>query len=279
MKRFNSYHSLNVFALELDKWEFPEHNHNFYEIIFVEKGAGDHILNEARLSYEAGDVFILRPEDGHYFEIKEVSKFIFLKFNEQLFTEKLAGGKTAKWLETTQTLLQTATTLHGSMVKDKEDKVHLHYLFQILLREFANTCAYSRELLLELFGGVMMLLARAQSTAQFGLQCPSNIEIDKISQILSFTRLHALDPEKMKIENIAAQFNMSPNYISIYVKKHSGQSIQQHIIQTKIKTASQLLKNGRYNVNEIALKLGFTDASHFNKIYKKYTGTSPTTRR
>ncbi|MEN5232719.1 AraC family transcriptional regulator [Sphingobacterium faecium] len=275
MQRFNSYYSLNVFALELDKWDFPEHNHNFYEIIFVEKGTGDHILNDARISYEAGDVFILRPEDGHYFEIKESTKFIFLKFNEQLFTEKLAGSKTAKWLETTQTLLQTASTINGNIVKDKDDKIHLHYLFQILLREFTNTCAYSRELLLELFGGVMMLLARAQSTAQFGLQCPSNTEIDKLSQILSFTRMHALNPEKMKIENIASQFNMSANYISIYVKKHSGQSIQQHIIQTKIKTASQLLKNGRHNINEIALKLGFSDASHFNKIYKKYTGTSP----
>lgn len=275
MQRFNSYYSLNVFALELDKWDFPEHKHNFYEIIFVEKGTGDHILNDARIPYEAGDVFILRPEDGHYFEIKEFTKFIFLKFNEQLFTEKLAGSKTAKWLETTQTLLQTASTINGNIVKDEVDKIHLHYLFQILLCEFSNNCAYSRELLLELFGGVMMLLARAQSTVQFGLECPSNTEIDKLSQILSFTRMHALNPEKMKIDNIASQFNMSPNYISIYVKKHSGQSIQQHIIQTKIKTASQLLKNGRYNINEIALKLGFSDASHFNKIYKKYTGASP----
>lgn len=275
MKRFNSYHSLNVFRLTLDRWEFPTHNHNFYEFIFIEKGQGKHILNELSFNYQAGDVLLLRPEDAHCFEIEQHTDFIFVKFNEQLFIEKLEGGKTAKWMEVIKTLLQNPSSINGSLVTDATDKTHLHQLLQILLIEFTKTCAYSREVVLELFGAVMMMVARSHSTTQYGDQCPSNTELDKLTQILGYIRLHALDTEKMRIENIAAHFAMSANYISIYVKKHSQIAIQQHIIQTKLKSAEQLLKNGRQNINEIAMKLGFTDASHFNKMYKKYKGVNP----
>ncbi|WP_158622529.1 helix-turn-helix domain-containing protein [Pedobacter sp. KBW06] len=275
MKRFNGYHSLNVFRLTLDEWTFPTHNHNFYEFISIEKGNGNHVLNDKSYAYTAGDVFLLRPEDAHYFEIAENTHFIFVKFTEQLFIEKLEGGKTAKWMEVIKTLLQNPASVNGSLVTDLQDKKHLSHLLQILLIEFEKTCAYSREVVLELFGAIMMMVARSHSTAQYGHQCPSNTELDKLNQILSYIRLHTMDAEKMRIENIAEKFAMSPNYISIYIKKHSNASIQQHIVQTKLKAAEQLLKNGRHNINEIASRLGFTDASHFNKTYKKHMGMSP----
>jgi AraC family L-rhamnose operon regulatory protein RhaS len=275
MKRFNSYHSLNVFRLELDRWEFPVHKHNFYEFIFVEKGSGHHFLNDVSFAYKEGDAFLLRPEDSHYFTLEEKTHFIFIKFTEQLFIEKLEGGKTAKWMEVIKILLQNASSVSGSLVEDVEDKKHLNYLLQILVIEFKKTCTYSRELVIELFGAVMMMLARSHSTTAYGEKCPGNTELDRLNQILGYLRLYALDAEKMRVENIAKHFVMSPNYISIYVKKHSGFSIQQHIIQTKLLSADQLLKNSRLNINEIAMKLGFTDASHFNKLYKKYKGVSP----
>lgn len=275
MTRFNSYHSLNIFRLEAETWSYPAHKHNFYELIFIEEGNGNHVLNDAVAPYHMGDVFLLRPEDTHYFEIEAPSKFIFLKFTEQLFIEKLEGSRTAKWLDILKTLLQSPFSVNGSLIKDKKDQDQLKHLLQILLAEFSHQCSYSRELQLELFGAVMMMLARAQATAQFGTQCPVNTELDKLSEILSYTRLHALDADKVRVESIARHFSMSPNYISIYVKKHSGLSLQQHIVQIKLKAADQLLKNGRNNINEIAVKLGFTDASHFNKIYKKYNGKNP----
>lgn len=279
MKRFNSYHSLNVSRLSLTQWEFPTHKHNFYELIFIEKGIGTHVLNELSFGYKAGDVFLLRPEDAHYFKIGKPTDFIFLRFNEQLFIEKLEGGKTAKWMEVIKTLLQNPSAINGSLVTDATDQKHLQSLLHILLIEFSKTCVYSREMVLELFGAVMMMVARSHSITQYGEQCPSNLELDRLNQVLGYIRLHALDAEKMRIENIATHFAMSANYISIYVKKHSQVSIQQHIIQTKLKSAEQLLKNGRQNINEIALKLGFTDASHFNKMYKKYKGLSPSLAR
>lgn len=275
MQRFHSYHSLNVFRLELDRWEYPLHKHNFYELIFIEKGRGNHVLNEASMRYRPGDLFLLRPEDAHYFEPEGAASFIFVKFTEQLFVEKLEGQKTAAWLEIIRQLLMAPSAVSGSLLTEAADRQHLKQLLLVLLAEFSRSCTYSRNVVLDLFGAVMMMVARSYTTTQYGHHCPANTELDKLNRILGYIRLHALDPEKMRVGQIARQFAMSPNYISIYIKKHSGFSIQQHVIQTRLKAAERLLKNGKHNINEIAARLGFTDASHFSKTYRKHKGISP----
>ncbi len=136
MKRFNNYHSLNIFELSLTQWEFPIHKHNFYELIFIQKGSGTHVLNELSFGYKTGDVFLLRPEDAHYFNIGKPTDFIFLRFNEQLFIEKLEGGKTAKWMEVIKTLLQNPSAISGSLVTDAKDQKHLQSLLQFYWLNF-----------------------------------------------------------------------------------------------------------------------------------------------
>jgi AraC-like DNA-binding protein len=39
--------------------------------------------------------------------------------------------------------------------------------------------------------------------------------------------------------------------------------------------ARKLLESGKYNVNEIGLKLGYSTASHFIASFKKKYGTTP----
>jgi len=100
-------------------------------------------------------------------------------------------------------------------------------------------------------------------------------EKDKVNAILTYVRQNVLDNEKIKISAIADEFNMSPNYVSVFIKKHAGISIQNYMIQTKMKMAERLLKQTSLNFSEIAMKMGFTDSSHFTKAFKKNRGMTP----
>lgn len=84
-----------------------------------------------------------------------------------------------------------------------------------------------------------------------------------------------MDRQKMKMENLAKEFAMSKNYISSYVKVQTGMSVQNHTLQFRLKAAEKLLKQSKFNINEIAEQLGFNDASHFNKLFKKNKNMSP----
>ncbi|WP_198666811.1 AraC family transcriptional regulator [Taibaiella helva] len=269
MERFNSFYALNVFVLERDTWEYPRHRHNFYELILIESGSGKHLLNDIEIPYRKGDVFLMGPDDAHYFVVARKTRFLFVKFTEQILFEKLDGNRKGKWADAVRGLLRPRYATTGSIVRRAEDRRPVFLLARLLLAEFGKSCLYSREAVLELFGALMIFIARNDNPA------PLNREKDRTGDILGYIRLHVGDREKVTREALAAQFHLSPNYIGIYVRKHTGLSLQQHIMQTRIKAAELLLKQSRLNISEIAERLGFNDASHFNKLFRKYRGMNP----
>jgi AraC family transcriptional regulator, L-rhamnose operon regulatory protein RhaS len=274
MKRFNSFHTINVFTLELERWEYEVHNHNFYELIFIEHGQGQHLLNELSYPYAQGDVFLLTPNDAHEFVIEQKTTFIYLKFTEQVFLEKLNGTKKSHWEAALKNVLTQFVNDKGTIIHSQQDTDNLFALLKIMLYEFKNKALFNNEVVLELFGSVMAIITRNINQNRLFLRVFEQ-DAEKINALLTYIRINAVDNEKMDIKNMAQHFHMSPNYISIFVKKHTGLSIQQHIIQSKLKTAEKLLIQNRFNINEIAERLGFNDASHFNKFFKKYKSVNP----
>ncbi|KDN55691.1 AraC family transcriptional regulator [Flavobacterium seoulense] len=274
MQRFNSFHSINVFSLELDTWIYELHKHNFYELIFIEEGKGKHLLNEISFTYQKGDVFLLTPDDAHEFIIEEKTIFTYVKFTEQVFIEKLSQNKKTQWEESLKNVLTMNEFNIGSIIMNQQDNDNLFLILRVLKSEFTAKKTFGNEAVMELFGALMTIITRNLNESK-NVQNRFSQDIEKLNNILTYLRINALDNNKMKVENIAQRFLMSPNYISIYIKKHTGISLQHHIIQLKLKTAEKLLMQQRFNINEIALKLGFNDASHFNKIFKKYKLVSP----
>ena len=58
-------------------------------------------------------------------------------------------------------------------------------------------------------------------------------------------------------------------------KEITGQTPLWHLNYIRLRSAKALLKSGKENITETALKCGFNDASYFCKLYKKYFGKSP----
>ena len=275
MKRFTNFHSLNVFSLHLDVWEYEWHTHNFYEVIFIEQGTGMHLLNGLRFEYNTGDIFLLTPEDAHAFEIQSTTIFTFVKFTEQLFFELIDNPHAKEAVNSIKNAILNTNNRLGSVVASSTDSKYLFDLLKVLQYEFRNDAPYQYAIALSVFKSMMLYLARHRNESALLL---SNAN-DRLQAVLSYIRLHALDAEKMKINTLAATFHLSPNYISAYIKNHTGLSLQHYVIQIKLKQAEQLLLQNNFTVGEIASRLGFNDASHFNKLFKKYKGVAPTAFR
>lgn len=274
MKRIVNFSSFNVFSIEKEVWDVEYHNHNFYELIIIEKGKGFHHLNGIVFPYKKGDVFLLRPSDGHEFSIKTKTRFIYIKFTEQYIWETLLINKKNELKKVIQLLMEDRSFVYESAIKNKTDRVHLLQLAHILLYEFSHQSRYNKDIVIDIFSAIITVLIRNTMETTTNKKWISQ-HLSRIEKILYYINVNVLDTDKMKIENLAKEFMLSSNYISIYVKKQTGFSIQQHIIQYKIKTAEKLLLQSPYNINEIADKLGFNDTSHFNKIFKGYQQMSP----
>ncbi|CAM1347002.1 AraC family transcriptional regulator [Tenacibaculum insulae] len=275
-KRFYITKNLDVLEFEaVGEWGYPRHKHNFFEITFILKGSGQHILNDSIINYNKGDIFFLTPKDEHEFVVAEPTTFGIIKFTEQLFLEKASFSSSNYWRKSIDTVVFHANIIAESVVHCKNDQQQLMGLYTLIKSEMENALSYNRNVLTELFGALLIILSRnLKSTIKNrGIQTISNKE--KIDGILTYVRQNVLDKEKVKIKSIADQFYLSPNYVSVFIKKHAGISLQQYVIETKIKMAERLLKQTHLSINEIAEKLKFTDSSHFNRIFKKKVGVNP----
>jgi len=81
--------------------------------------------------------------------------------------------------------------------------------------------------------------------------------------------------EVITLNSMADYVNLSPSYLSAIFKKETNTTLSEYVRRCRIETAQNLLKYSEYSCVEIANYLAFSSHSHFNTLFKKYTGYTP----
>lgn len=82
--------------------------------------------------------------------------------------------------------------------------------------------------------------------------------------------------EKLSIESISEELEVSASYLSRKFKEVTGQTFLDFLNKYRIQQAVTLLNTGEHRISEISEATGFTDYKHFCSVFKKYTLKSPT---
>ncbi len=78
------------------------------------------------------------------------------------------------------------------------------------------------------------------------------------------------------LSQLATRLNISNEYLSSVFKKETGKTVTQYIRERRLKYAVHLLKYTNLQVQTVALHCGFLDVQYFSKLFKKYSGMTPT---
>ena len=81
--------------------------------------------------------------------------------------------------------------------------------------------------------------------------------------------------EQMSLETISSQFYINPTYFSQLFKKTIGENFSTYLIMKRIEKAKMLLATMSFKIYQVSKMVGYNDDKHFGKIFKKYTGQSP----
>lgn len=93
--------------------------------------------------------------------------------------------------------------------------------------------------------------------------------------------LHACEILNENIENppslmaVARECGISTDRLSKGFRMLTGQTVCQYIRDCRMEKARKLLRSGEYNVTEACLEVGYSNLSHFARIYKNYFGYNP----
>jgi len=110
--------------------------------------------------------------------------------------------------------------------------------------------------------------------------------VDKLYQCTEYSKLESVI-EKVKryislnidkdltCKQIANQVFLHPNYLNRIFKRKMGISLSTYLLQERIMKAKELLSNTDIPVSLVAAFVGYTNFSHFSRLFKKYVGVTP----
>ena len=99
---------------------------------------------------------------------------------------------------------------------------------------------------------------------------------DRLMEMINYIQSNY---QTVTLEDMADAFHLSTPYISKYIKDKSGKTFGAHVTHVRLKKAKTLLKNGNMTVENISYAIGYPNAEHFIRVFKKEFGVTPTQYR
>ncbi|MBL7736944.1 MAG: AraC family transcriptional regulator [Chitinophagaceae bacterium] len=270
------FEPLVIHDFEEKAFHLPVHSHTYYELVYIHKGNGIHLLNNSRLSYKSGDLFIISPEDEHYFEIAKSTRFTFIKFTDDYFSGHKMYYEADAFIS-----LTPGNIMRNKLLKEVKLKMD-EPCISILKNTIENIVAYnckkniSRSPLI--FYQILSILGLIKEAA-----AKLNIRIDngqpEKEELISYIHQHIYEPPLIQIKNIAAHFAISSTYFSDYFKKKFGISYRSYTNDYRLKIIEKRLAVPAITLGQIADEFGFTDESHLHKFFKTHKGVGPNAYR
>jgi len=271
MQKLKQFETLVIDEFEEEKFHLPEHSHTYYEIIYIKKGCGVHHLNKNLLPYKAGDLFVLSPDDEHYFDIKKSTRFVFIKFTDNYFNSN-------KKLSCDEFLLNTPENfMRDKLLKETVLKLD-DPCRTILKNTIENITAYNCKIDIStsaiVFYQILSIFGLIKETMRSqNLQMNGNY-IDH-EQITSYIHQNIYNPKLVQIKAIAEHFNIAQTYFSAYFKRSFSITYRDYINNLRLKLIEKRISNNHMPIKQIAYEFGFTDESHLSNYFKKRKNINP----
>lgn len=261
--------------------EIPSHCHDFLELVFVIDGSCEHILDGRAYSIAKGDIFFINNKAHHSFRFdagEEIAfiNFCFLpEFLEQAITlEKIESGVLF-------TLVEPFFRVEDNFIYKLNVEGEVFY--RLIHLAFAIVDAFNRaypkkdESVTGLFKAFMM-----QIYGEYGRLGFQSLAVFKrrdkiIREIVQSIESNYL--EDVKIEDILQSVGVGRSRANELFKSIEGETIVHFINRKRVEHAASLLRATDMDILDVALESGFNDLSYFNRLFKKVTGSTPSSFR
>ncbi|NOU93985.1 helix-turn-helix domain-containing protein [Paenibacillus sp. LMG 31456] len=98
--------------------------------------------------------------------------------------------------------------------------------------------------------------------------------VDLCDEIIAYLKEHYND-NSLSQESIAREFDLSPSYLSRFIKDQTGYTQKQHIDLLRMNEAKKLLTTSNHTVKQIVEQVGYVDETNFIRKFKKMEGITP----
>lgn len=264
--------SLYIAERRKKEFTYPIHNHEVFELNFVEHAPGVRRVvgdsNEVIGEYDLA--IITGPDLEHVWEqntctsenIREITVHFYFDLGDDGF---LAHNP---FMSLRKMLLEARKGLAFSL----DDIMRVYTLLDTLssVKEGFYAVTQFMTILYELSKSTEMHTLASSSYAKVAVESDSR----RVLKVKNYIAKNYT--EEIRLNTLADIAGMSPSAFSRFFKSHTGRTLSEYIIEQRLGYASRMLVDTTNSVAEICYACGFNNLSNFNRIFKKKKNCSPT---
>lgn len=236
------------------------HSHPYCEVIIPENDYGYLIVGNEKIKAERNNVYVINPHISH----------TETNFYEE---DKLTENNHFKYY--------VVKIEHGIIGKNRKDDVititnneYFHELRQYLKNAYGYLVSSADKTLpvLNLSCFYYTFLNKIKS---LGYTTSSDVtNYSSVTQELEYFISKNYN-EDIKIEELAAKYNVSHNALTRNFKNDTGYTPKEYLIKTRIDSSKYLLSTTDFSISQIAYMCGFVSAAYFTHIFRKAENQTP----
>ncbi|RDY32177.1 helix-turn-helix transcriptional regulator [Lachnotalea glycerini] len=229
------------------------HYHDYFELYYLESGQRYHMVQDRSCCMNTGEFIIFPPYKMHH----------SYGDNDVAFKRLVVYFKTEAIMihEITEKLKVSARVYRLA------DRSEIYSLLKEILKEQEKNDIYSDEAMQMLLNHLLIKIVRLEG---------AEVEVDKqnrITQIIHY--LHKNYTENITLDMLASQFYLSTYYLCREFKHYTNSTIIQYINHIRISQAQLYLMETDKSITQISSEVGFSNVTHFDRVFKTITGISP----
>lgn len=251
----------------------PEHVHDFIEIVYIREGQAEHVIDGVTYEVGHGDILFMNYGSTHSFHTKGVFSYYNICFSPETVGSSLVTAENAFSLLSLTAFNEMCNessgarlTFFGSERKEIED-----ILGAMNKERREKQTSYTR--VMENY--LDILITKMIRKTEVGMK---QEELGDVWKMLSEYIDSNLGGE-LTLSSLARKCFYNPSYFSRVFKEKFKMSLVEYVTRKRLDHAIKLLCDSDLLIDEISMRVGFSDRSSFYRAFSKYIGGTPTDYR
>lgn len=253
------------------------HIHDEAEIIYMLNGTMEFVIEEETVTVEPGDILVVNGLVAH--KSRQISKgyarMCLLQFNfDMIYNNKITSNRYLASFLHQFTFKYTIVN-----VKNSDKYKELGRILVNIANEFrTKNTAYDLAILSGLyrFFSISYRMNLIKTTSEHS-QVTSSQSLERVSEVLNHVQTHY--GEIINVKDASELINVNYCYFCRLFKKATGRTFVEYLNFFRVAVAKKKLIQENSTITEIMIDTGFSSHSYFNRIFKRYTGFSPSEYR
>jgi AraC-like DNA-binding protein len=263
--------SLYIADRRKKEFTYPIHNHEVFELNFVEHAPGVRRIvgdsNEVIGEYDM--VLITSPDLEHVWEqnvctsdnIREVTVQFYFDLSEDGFLSHNPFMSMRKMMQEAR----------KGLCFPLDAIMHVYHLIDTLSSIKDGFYAVTQ------FMTILYELSKCDGARTLATSSYAKVEAERdarrILKVKNYINKNYMD--EIRLATVSDIAGMSPSAFSRFFKLHTGRNLSEYIIDLRLGYASRMLVDTSKSIAEISYSCGFNNLSNFNRIFKKKKNCSP----